>query len=695
MSGKIVFQNIGGSFQYLVNSPQDLKEIITLDPALWTALNAPLDCLNGDRKFLEYLDADCNNMIRVDEVKNAVIWLFDVLKSPELLNDKSPAINISCLNQDSEAGKTLFDFTGSQLTDVLENGILNLDKLSKKIVEVSSGPIKGDGIITLETAGEKSPACPLIKDLITVTGGIKNAAGQNGVNLESLDKFVADAKAFLEWEKNTEKPSLKNTDPAQIYPAFSGIKQKIDEYFNFCELVRIDSANNARFKSEADTLPSLDINDRTAVEAAIKDAPLAHPDAKMILNLKEGINPFYQDAVAQFAEVFTLSSLEIKTWQNLKTGMAPYEDYLSKAEGDKTGSLGSDKLEAYINGQEIEALRKLLDADGALGSTISNLKALEKLILFKQYIITFVNNFVNFSELFNPATRSMIQAGSLVMDGRHFDLSLKIKDINIHKKMAANSNLCMIYLELKQKKDGIEKTVNAVAAITSGCVFRIYQGKPGVFIDSEGKYWNATVIDFVNGPISFWQSVLLPFKKLIDIISDRTQKLASFDNIGKTLETDLKAGSGKISSGLSAGSILVLCGGVGVAAIGSSVAYIIKSLEKVSWLKITAGLFIIALIILLPPVISALRKLRRRNLGMFMEAAGWAVNLTMRLNARVSGIFTYPSHYPNNSEFICYDLCSPYYNKIRRNGKTVPVLLIFAFSYTVLVAAAICWKTFA
>ena len=50
----------------------------------------------------------------------------------------------------------------------------------------------------------------------------------------------------------------------------------------------------------------------------------------------------------------------------------------------------------------------------------------------------------------------------------------------------------------------------------------------------------------------------------------------------------------------------------------------------------------------------ALLQLRKRNLTLFLEAAGWAVNLPMRLNAKVSHFFSRENEVGEN--VICSDV---------------------------------------
>lgn len=643
-SEKLAFQEIGGSRQLLF-TPATLSLLNATDPALWAALNAPVDSINADAKFLAYLDSDNNGMIRIDEVKAAVAWLLQVVASPSVLEEAIAAVAVDELG----SGKIADDLAGfirhEFETEINAESRLRLATVQGRIAAVSSGSLRGDGIIVPDAVPDPA-ARVLAEDIVVVTGGTVNTDGKPGVTRGILEKFLGNARAFIHWESTTEQPRFIEGDVVAAYQAFSRLKAKLDEYFSYCALIRLDPGNNARFELHPEKICELDIRDRQAVAEYLANAPLAKPTAEMKLDLNTDINPVYRPAADAFIAAFSVTALDVKLWEKIKLQVAPYEAYTAKARGDKTGSLGAEKLSRYLNSTESDYLRRLLDEDGTLGARIANLKAVEKLLLFRRHLSAFLDNFVNFKNLFSQESASMIQAGSLLMDGRHFDLMLKIVDPGQHKKLAAASNLCMIYAELKRKNGTAEEVIHVVGAITAGNTMRIYVGKPCVFIDSRGLVWNAKVIDFINGPISFWQTVLLPFRKLGETISSRLEKFSSFDTIENTFESSMKNVAQPGKPGLTASSILMLCGGIGVAALGSATAFIIKALSQVHWLRIIGSLAGILFLIFLPLVIAALLKLKRRNLALFIEASGWAVNHPLRLNRRISRVFTYKPSCP-------------------------------------------------
>src|SRR5690606_29753501 len=90
-------------------------------------------------------------------------------------------------------------------------------------------------------------------------------------------------------------------------------------------------------------------------------------------------------------------------------------------------------------------------------------------------------------------------------------------------------------------------------------------------------------------------------------------------------------------------------GGIAVAALGSSLAFITKTLAGLKWYTIVAGVGGALAAVILPTIIVAWLKLRSRDLSAILEGAGWAVNLRMRLTHRQSRSFTERPPYPAGS----------------------------------------------
>ncbi len=688
----VVFENIGGSFQFRTCNAADLCKILELDPTAWAALCVPVASLNGDPAFFKALDDDGNGMIRVDEVKIAIKWLIDLLNDVNVLNEAKDTLQLSAINSEKADGKLLVDFVNQHPGELLnENNVLELGKIRAKLAAVTAGALAGDGILRSKAVADPG-ALTLYNDLTKLLNT------PDSLTAPALEKFAADAASFVEWAKTTEKPLFRNDDPVKYFDAFKALHTKIDEYFRFCELIKIDPAHAARFSLNPAALPELDLQDAAKIDAVLSSAPLAMPSAEAILDLSSATNPFYQAKIDSFIQTFQLEKLSPEAWQSLKADLAPYMDYLTKAQGDLAGQLGREKLEQYLAGSEIDALRKLFAEDKALGSVVDCLKKLERLLLYRRYMLDFVNNFVSFKNFFDSDQISMLQAGRLIMDGKSYNLAVWIEDIAAHKKIAVRSHLCLLYLEvISSGKVPVKRKV--AVAVTGGALTRIYIGKPAFFVDNDNITYNGKIIDMVEGPISFGQTLFAPFRRLSEAMNEKLQKLTDFSSTEKQLvkaidqgklppQTPAAAPLPAAQKFMNNNSMILLAGGLSVAALGAGLSFVLKAItgaitaiSALPFYVILIWIVVLVAIFMVPTAIFAFLKLRKRNLTLFLEAGGWAINLHMRLNMYVSGIFTRSTQYPAHTEF---KLC-------KMPGKKRSMLFIVPVLLVVLAAAAALW----
>ena len=658
-SDKTFFENIGGSFQFRAKNSADLRKILSLDATAWAALCVPAASLNGDPGFFKLLDTDNNGMIRVDEVKSAVKWLLDVLKDHTPIDKETAAFSSAMFNEDDADGKALKEFV-LQHKAVLENstGIVELAAVRTQLAAVRNGALSGDGLLKAK-AVEGSSAAGFYKD---VTAAL---ACPDKLTIAALEKFLADAKKFVEWSKTAVKPRFRDDEPEKYYTLYQALQSKIDEYFRYCELICIDPANAARFELDPAKLPELDLKDSASVNAVLEGAPLNRPDARMVLELNAVSNPVYRKKALDFAALFGVEELTCEMWQSLKAEFADYINYLALSQNNPAPKLSVGQLEQYLEGSEADTLRARFAEDLAVAGVVADLCKLERLLLCCRYMLSFVNNFVSFAEFFDPFNSSMLQAGRLVMDGKSYHLAVWIDDAANHKKIAMRSNMCLLYLELTS---GALKRKAAVA-VTGGSLDRIYVGKPAYFIDNHGVSYTGKVIDMVDGPISFGQTLFAPFRRLSTAISGKIQKLTDFSAAEKQLAQSIEQGKvapaapppaapGLLQKLQGNGIMLLLAGGLSLAAIGAGLSFIFKSIvsgvatvSALPWYVILSWAAIFAAVILLPMAVFAFLRLRKRNLTMFLEAGGWAVNLPMRLSMSVSRIFTRGTEYPDGSRF--------------------------------------------
>ena len=663
---KIIFENIGGSFQFNARKAEDIRKVLELDETVWAALCVPVSSLNGDKEFFKALDNDGNGMVRVDEVKEAIRWLLELLKEIKVLDARSGALKVSELNQENPEAAELYSFVQEHKAELLdEKDVIKLDNIREKISAVTSGDLDGSGSLKLKAVKD-----PEARELFEAVSGL--LAAQGTLNSDQLEKFATDAESFLQWEKLTEKPLFRNDDPEKYFAAFQALTGKIDEYFRFCNLICIDPAHAERFTLDPAKLPPLDLQNHDAINDLLKTAPLAEPHSGQVLHFDRITNPEYSAAAAEFAEKFQLTQLNSQEWQSLKTEIAPYADYLSRASGDTAGQLGSSKLEKLLTGNGFNILRELFKQDKALSGVVEKLRKLERLLLYCQYMLEFVNNFVSFEAFFDSDQISMLQAGRLIMDGKSYNLAVWIDNIAAHKKIAVRSGMCLIYLEVTSS--GANSVTRQLAvAITGGSINRIYVGKPAFFIDNDNITYHGRIVDMVDGPISFGQTVCAPFRRLSEAVNNKMQKLTDFSSTEKELNQAIDKGKMPSSKPippqkvhevpftqrmLNNNAMMLLAGGLSLAAVGAGLSFVLKAItgavtaiSALSWYVILIWVAVLLGIIIVPMAIFAFLRMRKRSVTMFLEAGGWAVNLPMRLNMQVSGIFTRHAEYPPRAVF--------------------------------------------
>jgi hypothetical protein len=90
-------------------------------------------------------------------------------------------------------------------------------------------------------------------------------------------------------------------------------------------------------------------------------------------------------------------------------------------------------------------------------------------------------------------------------------------------------------------------------------------------------------------------------------------------------------------------------GGIAVAALGSSLAFITKTLAGLSTMAVLSGILGALAAVIVPTIIIAWLKLRARDLSAILEGSGWAINARMSLTRRLARYFTHRPGYPRGS----------------------------------------------
>jgi len=676
-TGRMTFLKYGRSYQLRIEDADDLVHLLHLDESHWMATSAPVAAFTCDPVFLEFVDADRNGRIRSGEVRGAVAWLLHVLADRDRLGSKDGTLRLDDINVSHDEGRKLRSAAERILNNLgkPDENRLSLSEVRDTQRILGAADANGDGIIP-PSAGKNSEVVEFLEDILATVGGETDAGGRSGVTEASLSRFLSEAASYLVWhERGDDAESKKDsqlmplgTDTPAAFRAFAAIRTKVDEYFRLCATVSFDPTTAESFRLDLKG----DYAEGEVLERELQAAPVAPVAAVGKLNLEGPVNPFYEEALESLARNVLapvlgkdIAVLSEEQWRSVCAALEAHAAWQATRPDTKVASLGIEKLRQYQQSRFKEAAQKLIEVDKAAADEINIISQVEKLILYQQWLLEFVNNFVSFPRLYDPTVRALFEAGTLVMDGRQFTLCVNVANRAEHAKVAKNSRLCVLYVELTQSATGKRREI--AAAVTNHGLGNLYTGKHGIFVDRDDRLWDARVMQIVENPISLSQALLLPFRRLGQLIQSQVDRFAGSGQ--KILETKVSQRAAGVATAVQTAAQkppgaapvagapsshgardLLMGGGVAVAALGSAFAFIVKQIQDVNLLSaVPKVLCLLLLVVLVPTIINAWVKLRLRDLGSLLEACGWAINGRMRLTRVMQGVFTRRPRLPERS----------------------------------------------
>lgn len=696
---RMEFRRIGGSYQLVIRNAGDLRRLLELDESHWALNSVAISSLRGDELFYRFLDDDLDRQIRTDEIRRAVGWFLSVLKEFSGFERQSDTLDLDAINDATPEGAQLLDAAKLVLANLDHDGEtrLSLAQIRNEKEIVSCARRNGDGIIPPEAAATPETA-EVVAAAMKYTGGVKDICGAEGVDSALLDRFVGAASAWLNWADapaaapETLLPFGEET--AAGYAAFAALEAEFDTYFIACDACRFGNETPGRLaKIEA----AVDPLNNQAVREFFSAAPLAEPRKDGVFDFSGKLNPLKREAILSFRnsacarEYVQDTTLTFENWNRLKARLAPYAAWLAAKPATAFDGCDPGRLRRWISDELVGSLRTTIAADLAAAPRIAACERLHKLILLQRYLLEFLNNFVNLSLLFNPRSPSLLQAGRLVMDGRSFTLASVVANPAEHKAIAKLSDICVIYLDAVTGKPGALRTMKLAVAVTSGNIRNFFPNKHGIFFSADGEVWDAKITDLVQQPVSVSEALRMPFYKFGEFIGGQADRFfstksseaqkqlgSSFNAAASAAVAPPAAAPVKVQTPAVSGSMMLMGGGIGIAALGSSIAFIVKSLANISIWNVLAVLLGIILVFGGPVVAVSLVKLYRRNLSRFLEANGCAVNRPMRLSRRMGAIFTFVPPIPD-SHYLRQDLVDLFQKRPPRKW-LVRLVLILLFA---------------
>ncbi len=682
------FERYGRTYQLRIDTAGDLAQILELDDSLWVATSAPICGLNCDREFLKLVDLDSNGRIRCDELRAAVRWLYKRLADRSRLAEGTDVVHLDALDREATESRRLRQ-TAEYVLEAIgaeERDRIALAQITDFEKGLSEQPINGDGVITPGVAGDEETA-QFVRDVMSCTGGREDLTGRSGITAEQLERFLEQARAYLKWaaegdlpadDSATEVMPLGKATPA-AREAVEAIEGKVDAFFARCRIVRFDPVAAGHLAIAATPVRLDEEPHAESLNAILRRAPLAEPNPDGVLLLDGETNPLYAAALRKLREAAVrptigedVRRLTEEAWQKVKQTLAPHRRWLAANPGPAVQGLGRERIRQCAERPHAERVRALLEADREAANRLAEARELRKLLLYHKHLLQLANNFVSFPDLYDPDRRAIFEMGSLVIDGRWFNFAVRVEDRPEHSKLTRTSRIFVMYVELARMDESDAVTV-AVPA-TAGTIGNLCPGKRGIFYDTQGRHYDARVVQIIENPISFQEALLSPFVRLGRFVSGKIEAISG--SAEKELEQRLGTVTTKVQAGVqeavrrapeaaeaaqaapeqtavapapaaSAGRRDLLLGAsVSIAALSSAFAFITKSLQGVSALTILLALGIGVLIVLLPTAIVAGVKLHRRDMSAILEGCGWAINARMRLNRRQRRQFTHREPYP-------------------------------------------------
>ena len=696
------FDKYGGHYHLCISTVADLEYLISLPDGRWMATSCPLFGINLDPAFLKFLDADGNNRIVSNELRAAVRWLLKCLHTSETWTEHRSVLPLNLISTDSPEGKDLKDaanliLKNLNLPDAIE---ISLEQVRNRQKIMAQADYNGDGVIPPEVVKDAETG-QFVRDLMATVGSVPDASGLKGINEALLDQFKKEANSYLQWydqgmipeDQNETGIMPFNTSTPGMFQAITVVREKIDQFFAQCALVRFDPRMAERMMSRYDEIAKLDYRDKQAIMEHLSLAPIAKPKAEGLLPLDDNINEFYRNSVKALREQVvkpilgeSIENLSETQWHDILCGFAAYEKWLKAKPAVTIEPLGVEKNRSHVNSAHDSAIRCLIVEDKAVAGEIQQLQNLEKLVLYHQWLFEFVNNYVSLPHLFNTEAHAVFEVGTLILGGREFNFSVKVENRLAHSNLAKNSGIFLLYIQITGAKP--EDAFEIAVPVTRGSARDFYVGKRGVFFTIAGVELDAQVTQIVDNPISLWDSAKEPVRRVQGMVGGRISQIstaiqkeaekgiavtpADQQIIQKEMQ-QVQQTTGQSAPVVPAAAMpqssavpnapntqrssstrdLMVGTGLLVAGLGTALKFVVdaaKALAQPKTLRILLIMIGVFLIIsILTALISAWRKLRQRDLGILLQASGWAINGQMRLIRPMARIFCQRTRVPKGA----------------------------------------------
>ena len=667
----VVYRRFGGSTHVRIDTFAQLKEAVSIPETQWVATSAPVASLVSDKRFLELMDTDHNGRIRVDELQAAVHWMATMFEREGGIDSRAAMLTLTDLTPAADPLKA----AALAVLDVVTAG----DKSSISLTQVREAetPLRaagrnGDGIV----APEHLPVG--VRDLgakiMALFPETKNRADKAGLSPETLATFEKERTALLEHLGKQKAVFVWGDDSLERARRIHAVADKLDEHFLLCRLIASQPDARERLRLAADRIEGL-VGNRAAMEAALAALPIAPPDPSGVIawsTLHRGPSIELLQAFAKEVAGPILGQTEHLTeaqWRDMQGKAAAILAWQATFDGSAVA--GAHDMVESVTDDDLKALAAAQQKDLDEKDDLEAIADLERLVLFQRYILDLANSFLAMPDLYT-SHRAMYERGWAVLAGRRYEFSLLVPDVAAHKTHTEQGTTCVIYGKV-QEKDGTV-AFEVVMPKTRGWSNELSVGKRGVFYDLDNKEFDIVVTHLVRQPVSVMEAALTPFLRIGEFLNKKLESMnAGVDDavnkqttvLGQKLDATKAAVTAPLVPGAPVappatptppatpspaaspapaavppmGNALAM-GGLAVAAVGSSVAFIAAQLKALSVGDLISIVALGFLAIAAPSGFVGWLKLRKRNLAQLLEGAGWALNDRLRVTTNLAARVT-------------------------------------------------------
>lgn len=663
------FFRAGGFDQVHLQTGADLAHLADLDQKLWVALSCPTKGVEFDRATLALVDTDADGHVRAPELLAALSWAFTRLTSPDVLI-RGGELALSDISAQSEEG--------ARLRAAAQRILASLGKPEATHISVADAadsgrifsgmPCNGDGVITAAALDER--AAGVFALIASTLGTVPERCGEPGLNRALIERFFAEGAALRAWRQDG-RATVEGLDgqEASAYEALIAVKDKVDDYFRRCRLAEFDPRAAGLLNGSEDDLRRIGAQLLTqALDGEVGALPLAYVRSGASLPLTEQLNPAWAPAVQALRDrvvqpiLGERAELSEAEWTALQSRFEAYGAWRAAQPDTPLHDVPVETLDAALDGGAQEPLLAQVAQDEAAAEEAALIGDVERLTRYVRDLAALCNNFVAFKDFYTRQGKATFQAGTLYMDGRSCELTVKVLDPARHAALAGLSGAFLAYCDCVRK--GEKMTI--AAAFTAGDSEQLMVGRNGVFYDRDGRDWDATIVKVVDHPISIRQAFWTPYRKVARLIGEQIEKFTASKaqaSTDFTTQAVTKAGD-KVTTAPAAGAPaaapapvdaarfagIFAAVGLAIGAIGTALAALVTGfLGLQAWQMPLALLGLIALISG-PSMLMAYFKLRKRNLGPILDANGWAVNTRARINIAFGTALTQRAELPEGAE---------------------------------------------